>query len=373
MGNVFPILNHKVLSNVNYYQIISNMDLLTEEVMYKAIIEKDSGFEGLFFTAVKTTGIFCRPTCTARKPKRENVEFFRTAKEAFAYGYRPCKICKPLEKPGETPNYIKAVLAEIAEYPSQKLKDKDLVERGIEPHKIRRWFLKNHGMTFHAYQRMLRINTAFKKIHNGISVTNTAFDSGFESISGFSDSFKSVFGVSPTQSKKEQLLDLTRLETPLGPMIACANEKGICLLEFTDRRMLETEFKDLTRRLNANIIQGDNIFFELLKRELNEYFKGDRKTFTVPLFTPGSDFQQEVWKELQKIEYGETCSYKEQARAIGKPNAVRAIANANGMNRISILIPCHRVIGSDGKLTGYGGGLWRKKHLLDMEKKYANS
>ncbi len=133
--------------------------------------------------------------------------------------------------------------------------------------------------------------------------------------------------------------------------------------------MLETELKTLAKKLNASIIQGAHKHFDILKQELDEYFEGKRKEFTVPLFTPGTEFQQLVWKVLQTIPYGSTLSYKKQSIAVNKPNAVRAVANANGMNRISIIIPCHRVIGSDGNLTGYGGGLWRKKWLLDFEKR----
>ena len=342
--------------------------MLTNEIKYKALVEKDVTFEGTFIAAVKTTGIFCRPTCTARKPKIENVEFFNSTKEAILEGYRPCKVCNPLEKIGETPVYVKDLLNELNTDPSVRFKDWDLVQRGIEPSKLRRWFLKNHGITFHAYQRMFRINSAFKKIQNGESVTSVAFDTGYESLSGFADSFKAVFGVSPSNSKDKQLINITRIETPLGTMYACAVEKGICLLEFTDRKMLETEFKSLAKSLNANIIQGANPHFELLKQQLEEYFDGQRKEFTVPLYSPGTDFQLKVWDSLQTIPYGATASYKQQAAVVNKPEAIRAVANANGMNKISILIPCHRVIGEDGSLTGYGGGLWRKKWLLDLEK-----
>jgi AraC family transcriptional regulator, regulatory protein of adaptative response / methylated-DNA-[protein]-cysteine methyltransferase len=235
-------------------------------------------------------------------------------------------------------------------------------------HSLKRWFLKNHGLTFHAYQRMFRINSAFKKINNGEKVITTAFASGFESLSGFNDSFKSIFGVSPTKSKSQKVVTIKRIETKLGTMFSCATENGICLLEFTDRKMLETELKNLAKTLNATILQGSSKHFELLETQLSEYFEGKRKTFSVPLDTPGSEFQNIVWSQLQTIKFGTTRSYKEQAQLIKKPEAVTAVANANGMNRISILIPCHRVIGSDGKLTGYGGGLWRKKWLLDFEK-----
>ena len=342
--------------------------MLTYQIMYKALVDKDVSYEGTFIAAVKTTGIFCRPTCTARKPKKENVEFYSTTKEAILKGYRPCKVCNPLEKLGETPNYIKNILKELNDNPSLKFKDWDLTQQGVEPSKIRRWFLKNHGITFQAYQRMYRINSAFKKIQNGEPVTSVAFDTGYESLSGFTDSFKSIFGVSPSNSKDKQIINITRLETPLGTMFACAAEQGICLLEFTDRKMLETELKSLAKQLNANIIHGANKHFDLLRRQLDEYFEGKRKEFTIQLFTPGTEFQQSVWKVLQTIPYGSTYSYKQQAIALKKPDAFRAVANANGMNRISIIIPCHRVIGEDGNLIGYGGGLWRKKWLLDLEK-----
>lgn len=334
---------------------------------YQALVDKNVAYEGTFIAGVKTTGIFCRPTCRARKPKPENVEFFGTTKEAMLHGYRPCKVCRPLEKLDETPAYVQALLQEIHAAPSVKITDEHLRLRGLEPSALRRWFLKNHGLTFHAYQRMVRINVAFKRIQRGESITATAFDAGYESLSGFQDSFKAVFGVAPSNSRQQRVIDLTRLETPLGTMMACGVAEGICLLEFTNRKMLETEFRTLAKCLNASVVQGDNPHFELLKQQLEEYFSGRRQEFSVPLFTPGTPFQQAVWGALQTIPYGATRSYQQQAALLDKPSACRAVAAANGLNRVSILIPCHRVIGADGKLTGYGGGVWRKKWLLDLE------
>ena len=341
---------------------------LSADIMYQASFDKNPDFEGVFWMGVKTTGIFCRPTCTARKPKRENVEFFPTAKEAILKGYRPCKVCKPLENPDETPEYIQNILEELRLDPSLKFKDFDLVERGLEPATVRRWFQKNHGMTFHAFQRMFRLNTAFKKIQQGENIMEIAYDSGFESLSGFNDSFKSIFGVSPKNSKDQRIIDLKRIETPIGTMFAAAVEEGIYMLEFTDRKMLETEFKDLAKSLNATIVQGENPHFKTLEKELAEYFAGNRTEFTVPLSPVGTEFQKSVWKVLLKIPYGETWNYKKQSEVLGDAKKVRAVANANGMNKISILIPCHRVIGSNGTLTGYGGGIWRKQKLLELEK-----
>lgn len=339
--------------------------------MYQAIIEKDPSFEGQFITAVKTTGIFCRPTCTARKPKLENVEFLSSTAEAMRKGYRPCKVCHPLETTGEAPPGIRALLHDLHADPSIKYKDWDLVQRGLEPNQVRRWFLKQHGITFQAYQRMYRLNSAFTKIKNGESVTAAAYDAGYESLSAFGESFKQLFGVAPGNSRHKQVINITRLETPLGSMFACATGEGICLLEFTDRKMLETELKWLSRHLDANIVQGANKHFGQLEMELQEYFDGKRKEFSVPLFMPGTDFQRIVWEMLRTIPFGSTRSYKAQAMKLGKPEAIRAVANANGMNRISIIIPCHRVIGEDGQLTGYGGGLHRKRWLLEFEKAHA--
>ncbi len=343
--------------------------MLSKDTMYEALVKKDVTFDGAFFAAVKTTGIFCRPTCTARKPKPENVEFYATAKDAIVHGYRPCKVCSPMEARSQAPDYVRALLLEINENPASKITDYRLRQKGVEPHTLRRWFLKNQGITFHAYQRMVRLNAAFHKLKNGEAISAVAYASGYESLSGFNGSFKTLTGVSPSQSKNMQAIYTTQFETPVGPMVAAATADGICLLEFTDRRMLETEWKDLCKRLDAYIIQGESPYFNPLKQQLTEYFEGSRKEFDLPLHTPGSEFQQAVWKELQRIPYGTTRSYMQQAKALKKPEAIRAIAHANGMNRIAIIIPCHRVIGSDGSLTGYGGGLWRKKWLLDLETK----
>jgi AraC family transcriptional regulator of adaptative response/methylated-DNA-[protein]-cysteine methyltransferase len=163
------------------------------------------------------------------------------------------------------------------------------------------------------------------------------------------------------------IINLQLFETPIGIMVACATDEGICMLEFIDRRALVTELKDLKKRLGANIEPGNNKHFKPLGKQLNEYFLRKRKKFELPLITLGSEFQNKVWKELLEIPYGATRSYKQQSIAVKNVKAIRAVASANGANRISIIIPCHRIIGEDGNLTGYGGGLWRKKWLLDFE------
>lgn len=336
--------------------------------MYQALLRKDSSFEGIFFAAIKTTSIFCRPTCHARKPKRENVEFFPSVKEALFAGYRPCRLCRPMEPMAQTPEPICRLLEEISREPGTRWKDSDLREKGIHPDYLRRWFKKYHGITFQAYLRALRIGRAFERIREGEKVLDVAVSQGYESLSGFTDAFKKNVGQSPTKSIQERIITVTRVTTPLGPMLAGAVDEGICLLEFTDRRMLETQIKRLRKLFNAPAVPGCSPYFEHLERELHQYFDGKLTHFTVPVTLPGTPFQQKVWAALAEIPYGTTRSYKQQAESLGNPRAVRAVARANGDNRIGIIIPCHRVIGEDGHLVGYGGGIWRKKYLLDLER-----
>lgn len=349
---------------------MSITDQNTIDTYYDALLDRKDSYVGIFFVGVKTTSVFCIATCRARKPKKENVEFFSTFKDALDNGYRPCKLCKPTENANEAPAQIQKAVELIKNNPKTKITDEQLRQRDISPEVTRRWFNKNYGMTFQAYQRMYRINVAYQELKGGKKTTDAAYDSGYESLSGFGYTFKKLIGNSPKQSAANNVILIHRLTTPLGPMFICATEKGICLLEFVDRRMLETEFRNLQKRLNANIIAGENKHTKQAQRELSEYFEGTRKSFDVALETPGTDFQNEVWNCLLDIDYGTTISYQQQANDIHKPRAVRAVATANGRNRVAIIIPCHRVIGKDGKLTGYGGGLERKKWLLMHERKY---
>ena len=349
--------------------------MLTEEQKYQALINKDPEYNGIFFAAVKTTGIFCRTTCSARKPKRENVRFYESIQAAMAAGYRPCKLCRPLESADKIPEDIKFLIQEVEAQPQLKIKEWQLKERGFDPNTLRRWFQKHYGMTFQSFCRMYRINAAFGAMREGEKVLDAALESGYGSISGFNTAFEKIIGTTPGKSKSapQNVLVYKRFDSVIGPMVTVASPIGICLLEYGDRRMLETEFLDLQRRLNAVILPGHNEFTDQLVKEINEYFQGTRQDFDVPLHTPGTDFQNRVWRALQEIPYGETTSYQEIAKRISNPKAVRAVGTANGMNRIAIVIPCHRVVGSDGKLTGYGGGIWRKDWLIDHERRYKSA
>ena len=339
------------------------------DTMYRALVDKDPSFDGLFFTGVTTTGVFCRTTCTARKPRRENVVFFPSAREALLAGYRPCLVCRPVEPPASTPEPVRRLLAEVEGDPSLRLRDAELRARGIDPAGLRRWFKKNHGLTFQGYVRALRVGAAFGRIKHGERATDAAFDHGWESLSGFGEAFRKVMGAAPTRGVGE-VVRVTRIETTLGPMLAGASDAGICLLEFVDRRMIETQLERIKRLFGARLVPGTSPHFDRLAAELERYFAGRLFDFEVPLDLRGTDFQKRVWSVLRTIAYGRTRSYAEQARVLGDPKAIRAVARANGDNRIAIVVPCHRVVGADGSLTGYGGGLWRKQWLLDHERQH---
>lgn len=346
---------------------MSHIELPPHDVMIAAFLAGDGTFDGVFWTAVRTTGIFCRPTCPARKPSPHNVEFYDSTRAALEAGFRPCRRCRPLEPAGTAPPWLRPLLRDLEEEPSRRWTDRDLRERGLSPERVRRWFRRNHGMTFHAYSRARRLGEAIGRIRQGEDVSRTAFAQGYESLSGFQDAFRKLLGTPPTGVESDRVVRVTRLLTPLGPMLVGGTEDALCLLEFIDRRMLETQLQRVQKRLNTVLVPGSNAVTEAMGRELTAYFDRSLTEFTVPLHAPGTDFQTAVWAALIDIPYGTTTSYGEIARRIGRPTAVRAVARANGDNRIAIVIPCHRVIGADGTLTGYGGGLWRKKRLLELE------
>ena len=338
-----------------------------EETLYQALLSRDSRFEGIFYFGVKTTGIFCRPSCPARKPLKQNIEYFKSVQAAMDSGYRPCQVCKPLTCSSDIPDWLKVLLETVHDNPEASYKDEDLQANGIDATRVRRWFQKHYGMTFHAYLKSLRINRAFEKVKQRQTVTTTAFESGYESLSGFHQAFRNVTGLSPSQARRRLLITLDQFSTPLGPVYAGSSERGLCFLEFTDRKMIDRQIEQLQQQMQAKFVHGKSDILDQLKQQMAEYFSAKRTRFDLPLDLYGSDFQKQAWDALLHIPYGETRSYQQQADYIGNPKAVRAIASANAKNHIAIVIPCHRVIAKDGGLAGFGGGIWRKKFLLDLE------
>jgi AraC family transcriptional regulator of adaptative response/methylated-DNA-[protein]-cysteine methyltransferase len=341
------------------------------ETMYRALVNRDASFEGIFFIGVRSTGIFCRPTCPAKKPARENVDFFATSLEAIESGYRACLRCHPTEPGKRPPELIERLRTEVERAPGGRLTDKELAALTIDPSTARRQFKRHYGMTFQAYHRARRIGLALGEVRKGSRVDEARNGSGFESESGFREAFTKIFGESPTHVKTRAPLFAERINTPLGAMIAVADDEGLRLLEFIDRRATERELSILRKRLGTNVVPGEHRHLAATRQQLTDYFSGKNLEFNIPLAPVGSAFQLRAWKTLRSIPAGETRSYSWMAKRLGDENARRAVGRANGTNMICIVIPCHRVIRADGTLCGYGGGLWRKKWLLDHERRYA--
>lgn len=339
------------------------------DTMYRALVERDTSFEGIFFVGVRTTGIFCRPTCSAKKPARQNVEFFPSPNEALLGGYRPCLRCQPMDPGTRPPELIERLRAEVEKAPDGRLTDKELSALSIDPSTARRQFKRHYGMTFQAYHRARRMGLALREVRRGARVETARNGSGFESESGFREAFTKIFGDPPTSAKERGCLFAERIETPLGMMLAVADDEGLRLLEFGDRRALEREVTILRGRLKTNIVPGEHPHLDAVRTQLADYFSGKNLEFDLPLAPIGSDFQMRAWEVLRSIPLAETRSYSWMAERLGRPGAQRAVGRANGTNMICIVIPCHRVIRADGLLCGYGGGLWRKKWLLEHERK----
>lgn len=339
---------------------------------YQALLDKNSEYDGVFYVGVKTTGIFCRPTCPARKPKFENCEFFKTAKDAIFASYRPCLRCSPISHPNKATDIVRMVVDAVEANPEKKWRERDFAELcDVDISTIRRQFKKRFGMTIAELVRAMRIGRAVERIRAGEDVIEAQLDAGYESGSGFRDAFSKIMGAPPTQLDKQlNILKCRWIDTPLGPMIAIADDEALFLLEFMDRRALEKEIENLRKKTNSAIIPGRSAPLAQIEEELKSYFAGELKQFTTPYKTVGTAFQQKTWRALCKIPYGTTRSYLEQANIVGNSKAVRAVARANGANQLAIIIPCHRIINTSGEVGGYGGGIGRKKWLIEHEDRY---
>jgi AraC family transcriptional regulator of adaptative response/methylated-DNA-[protein]-cysteine methyltransferase len=341
-----------------------------KQEFYQALLDKDANSEGVFFVGVKTTGVFCRPTCPARKPKFENCEFYKKAQEALLASFRPCMRCRPLSHPNQVSDLVRMLVDAVEADPSKRWKDRDFEELSVDASTARRQFKKRFGMTFVEYARARRMGLAMKQIRAGDAVIEAQLNTGYESSSGFRDAFSKIMGAPPTKFEQHHtILKASWLDTKLGPMIAISDETGLYLLEFVDRRGLELEVERLRIKTKAAIIPGSTMPIQSITLELESYFEEKLTQFKTPLHLLGSPFQRLVWEELMRIPYGQTRSYMAQAEAIGKSTAYRAVANANGANGLAIVIPCHRIINSNGDLGGYGGGITRKQWLIEHEKK----
>lgn len=335
---------------------------ISDDTAWAAVKRRDRDYDGLFVTGVLTTGIYCRPSCAARHPLRENVRFFADGEAARAIGLRACKRCLPDDVSRDEQAIATALRLLAGEEPPRL---EELAERvGYSPTHFSRVFARAVGLTPAAYVRGLKAQRAVEAIEHGASVTEAIYEGGFSAPSRFYEAMKSEIPMQPSAWKKGGegvTIRWAIAETSLGKMLLAATDKGICRLSFDE------DESELARRFpNANLLAGDGDFGGLLEQAIAAV-EHPENTPKLPLDVGGTAFQRAVWDELQRIPAGETRTYADIAAAAGKPKAVRAAGTANGANNVAVLIPCHRVIRTDGTLGGYAYGLARKQALLDAE------
>lgn len=343
-------------------------DLPDHQTLYAALLARDPRFDGQAFVCVSSTGVFCRLTCPARKPKMENCTFFATIGECIEAGYRACKRCHPLQAAALADPTIAALLHALDERPDLRWSEGHVEQLGYDLSTVRRSFKRQFGMTFLEMARQRRLREGFETLATGGKVITAQHEASFESSSAFRAAFARLLGCAPADLRTDRLLRATWIPTPLGDMIAVCSRSHLHLLEFVDRKGLPAELARLQVASKEGIGIGPLPPSEQAVAELADYFAARSDRFQTPLILGGSAFTQQVWDALREIPAGETRSYSDIARQVGRPSAVRAVARANGANQIALMIPCHRVIGADGSLTGYGGGLWRKQRLIEIER-----
>ena len=344
-------------------------DLPSDATLYDALVARDPAWDGRAWVAVTSTGIFCRLTCPAPKPKPENCRFHDSVAACLEAGFRPCKRCHPLTT-GQEPQ-VAFLLNALEADPERRWSEEDVAAEGFDPSTIRRAFRRQFGMTFLAMARLRRLGRGAQALRDGGAVIEAQLAADFDSASGFREAFARHLGVVPGRLQKDALLQADWIDTALGPMIAVASRTHLHLLEFADRPALPRELQGLRVEAKGSLGLGRLPPTDRIETELGAFFSGASSDFRTPLEPGGTPFQRTVWEALRAIPAGRTRSYGTLARDIGRPDASRAVARANGANRLAIVIPCHRVIGADGSLTGYGGGLWRKRKLIEVERAFA--
>ena len=339
------------------------MPAIDEDEAWAAFERRDRRWDGRVIGAVRTTGIYCKPSCPARRPKREHVEFFADPAGARAAGYRSCLRCKPDEVGRDREAVARAVaLIEAAEEPPRL--DALAAAVGYAPHHFQRLFTREMGVSPASYARGLRAGRAQHNLNKDKSVTEAIYDSGYAAPSRFYADAKDRLGMTPSAWRdggRGETIRYALLDTPLGRMLVAATAKGICRLTFDE------DVAALRRRFpNASIEPADTAMGSLISGVLKA-IEAPSAAPDLPIDVAGTAFQEKVWRELRRIPPGETRSYADIAAAIGDPRATRAVGTANGSNPVAVLVPCHRVIRSDGTLGGYAGGLDRKRKLLAAE------
>ncbi|WP_316015770.1 methylated-DNA--[protein]-cysteine S-methyltransferase [Roseobacter sp. HKCCA0434] len=337
------------------------------ETLYAALLARDPAWEGRAYVGVTSTGILCRLTCPARKPLRRNCTFFARVEEGRAAGFRPCLRCHPDATHAGADPLTDTLLATLDADPTRRWREEDIAALGHDPSTVRRAFRRRFGRTFLQIARRRRLEHAARTLGRGEPVIEAQLDAGYDSGSGFRAAYARATGAPPRADRHRAALPSTILETPIGPMMAVVDEASLLLLEFLDRPALPRELTALRAQTGRPCAEADSPLLSRVAEALDAYFDGKDRLGDLPVHQPGGAFGKLVRDTLRRVPPGTTTTYGRLAADLGRPTAARAVAQANGANRIAIVVPCHRVIGADGSLTGYGGGLWRKRWLIAHE------
>ncbi len=343
---------------------------VSPDAMWDAVRRRDPAYDGAFFVAVKTTGVYCRPSCKSRPAKRENVSFYPSQEAAERAGYRPCKRCRPdrfglLDPQAEAVKRACETIASAEEAPSLN----DLAaEAGLSPFHFHRIFKKVTGVTAKAFTAQMRARRAAENLQTATSVTEAFYDAGFNSSSRFYATSTARLGMTPTAARRGgegEKIHFAVGEASLGAVLVAATGKGVCAIMLgDDPDALTRELQDRFPR--AELVGGDPDFEQTVAQVVG-LVEAPGGGLDLPLDIRGTAFQQKVWQALRAIPSGRTATYAEIARAVGRPKAVRAVAQACAANPLAVAIPCHRVVRTDGGLSGYRWGVERKRKLLDRE------
>ncbi len=355
--------------------------MIDQLTCWQAREARDKSFDGKFFIGVLTTGIFCRPSCPSRRALQKNVRFYATSAEAQADGLRPCLRCKPLETNSLESDAIREQFQGVCRYIRQNLDHRaalklDTLSKrfGLSPFHFHRTFKAVVGVTPRQYVEAIRMQTLKENLRDGESVTGAIYSAGFGASSRVYDAVDTSLGMTPKQyreSGNHVEISYVTADTPLGPIMIGATDRGLCFLEFgtSSQELLESLEQEYPAATRVPMPEPYSAQFTGWMQALARYLEGERALSKMPLALHGTAFQLKVWRYLQTIPQGSVASYAEVAQAIGHPKATRAVANACAANRIALAIPCHRVIRGDGGLGGYRWGMDRKRALLDAERR----
>lgn len=353
------------------YTATSQLSFADAETRWHALVSRDTAADGAFFYAVRTTGVFCRPSCASRPPRRENVAFFETTQQAEAAGFRPCKRCQPTSLPRELAIVARACTALDAD-PQARITLAQLSDAvHVSPFHLQRLFSRVVGVSPRQYQAARRADALRGALQRGDDVTRATFGAGFGSSSRMYETASAELGMAPSTYRKKGVglsVHFATAQTALGTVLVAATAKGICKIAFGDDS--QTLLAALKHELSEAKLIEDNARIAPFVEQIEAYLHGSREQFDLPLDISATGFQQRVWDALRQIPYGETRSYSEIAETLGAPRAVRAVANACGSNPVALAIPCHRVVQKGGAVSGYRWGIARKVALLSTEKEH---